>query len=409
MRDREILRGLAGEIAAIAALDAQDENRALHRAVNSLRMIRPVVLINELPWNQLNGDGALTPLCEDEQLRGVETRFRRTLFQWRNFPADMIVEPFYRLRLDVRYSPIGVSVEEDTLADDSGNSIVSHRYTDQFPDEASLEKLLDVAVTVDREATERARERLHAIFGDILPVRVTGEVYAGHFAPWDDISMWRGVEPVYMDMVDRPELLHALMRRLVDIRLNVVAQLEKLGALDPDTGPLHCTPALVDELPTKVDGPVTRANIWGRGMAQMFASVSPAMHDEFEIAYMREFFAGFGLVYYGCCEPLDKKIDIVRKLPNLRKISITPWANVRNAAEQMGGRYVLARKPNPAAVAVATLDEDALRADILETLSACRDNGTPCDFVLKDISSCGYNPNTLVRWERVVMETVRGF
>ena len=80
-------------------------------------------------------------------------------------------------------------------------------------------------------------------------------------------------------------------------------------------------------------------------------------------------------MYYGCCEPLDRKIDIVRKLPNLRKISITPWADVKRAAEQMGPDFVMARKPNPAMVAVPELDEDALRADIAETLDVCRANG----------------------------------
>ena len=64
-------------------------------------------------------------------------------------------------------------------------------------------------------------------------------------------------------------------------------------------------------------------------------------------------------MYYGCCEPLDRKIDIVRKLPNLRKISITPWADVKRAAEQMGSDFVMARKPNPAMVAVPELDEAA--------------------------------------------------
>lgn len=82
---------------------------------------------------------------------------------------------------------------------------------------------------------------------------------------------------------------------------------------------------------------------------------------------------------------------------------------MRKAAEQMGGNYVMARKPNPAAVAVPRLDEEALRRDILETLEICRENGTPCEFTLKDISSVCHNPENLTRWERVVMETVRNF
>ena len=67
--DREILRALAGQVAELAHLDIQARNMELHRAVNSLRMIRPVVLLDELPWNQLGQDGELTLKCQDETLR----------------------------------------------------------------------------------------------------------------------------------------------------------------------------------------------------------------------------------------------------------------------------------------------------------------------------------------------------
>ena len=112
----------------------------------------------------------------------------------------------------------------------------------------------------------------------------------------------------------------------------------------------------------------------------------------------------FGLVYYGCCEPLDKKIDIVEKLPHLRKIGVTPWADVDAAAEIIGKKYVVANKPNPASVASGILDEDALRKEIGRTIAACKRNGCSCDIVLKDISSASYRLENLVRWEQIAME-----
>jgi hypothetical protein len=408
--DHEILRALAGQVAELANLDIQSHNQELHRAVNSLRMIRPVVLLDELPWNQLNQDGELTLKCQDEFLRTVEQEMRRTLYRWNHCRGDMIVEPFYRLNRSVAIGDIGVNIHEDILASDGDNNIVSHHYIDQLSDEESLEKLHPPEITVDDDLTQRRRALLDSIFGDILPIRVTGVTHAGFYMPWDNLAMWRGVEPIYVDLMDNPELLHAFMRKFLDIRLDLMTRLEKMNLLDADLGILHCTPGLVDELPGEIEGGrVTRKNLWGRGTAQVFASVSPAMHDEFEIEYAKAFFEGFGLVYYGCCEPLHNKIDIVKKLPNLRKISITPWADVRKAAERIGRDYVLSRKPNPASVAVPSLDEEALRKDILETLTLCRENGTPVDITLKDISTVCYNPNNLTRWEQVVMETVRNF
>ena len=410
-RDYEILRALAGQTAEIAALDIHKENAKLHRAVNNLKMIRPVVLLNELPWNQLNGDGELTLQCEDPFLRNVELHFRRTLYQWKHCPGDMIVEPFYAIGRSVHIGDIGISAPQgEVRAADSGNNIISRHIEDQLSSMEDLEKLHVPEITVDDADTERRFERLDSIFGDLMPIRTLGISGAGFFAPWDDLAWWRGVEAIYMDLYDNPELLHATMRKLKDIKLATLKRQEDMGLLDTYMSTLHCTASLVDDLPGEItDGKVTRKNLWGRGTAQAFASVSPAMHDEFEIEYMKEFFDGFGLVYYGCCEPLHDKIDIVKKLPNLRKISITPWANVRKSAEQMGPDYVLARKPNPAAVAVARLDEDELRKDILETLTICRETGTPCEFTLKDISSVCYNPENLTRWSQVVLETVKNF
>jgi len=408
--DRDVLRSLAIEIAEIAALDVQDENRKLYRAVNGLKMIRPVVLLDELPWNQLNGDGELTLQCEDEFLRSVELGMRRTIYKWKHCRGDMIVEPFYALSRVIHVDPIGPKVVESTISIDKGNNIVSHQYVDQFDTLESLELLKAPEIRVDDELTEKRRELLDGIFGDVLPIRVTGITHAGFYMPWDDLSMWRGVEAIYTDLYDEPELLHAFMRKYVDIRKDLLRREEELGLLDDYMPVLHCTAGLVDDLPgEKPDGKVTRRNLWGRGTAQCFASVSPAMHDEFEITYAKEFFEGFGLVYYGCCEPLHDKIDIVKKLPNLRKLSITPWADVRKSAERIGSDYVLSRKPNPATVGVPTLNEEALRKDILETLEVCRENNTPCEFILKDISSVAHNPRNLERWEQVVMETVKNF
>jgi len=185
--------------------------------------------------------------------------------------------------------------------------------------------------------------------------------------------------------------------------------MEDLDLFELNQYSLHCTAAFCSDLGKDYDGgKVLAKHIWGRGMAQIFASVGKEMHEEFDIDYMKKLLGKFGLAYYGCCEPLDTKMDIVEKIPNLRKVSITPWANVDVAAEAINTKYVLANKPNPAAVTVP-LDEDALRKEIGRTLAAVKRNNCSCDIVLKDISSAGNDVKNMIRWEQIVMEMVKDF
>jgi hypothetical protein len=141
-------------------------------------------------------------------------------------------------------------------------------------------------------------------------------------------------------------------------------------------------------------------------MAQMFSEVSPEMQDEFDITPLKPLLERYGLVYYGCCEPLHNKIDIVRKIRNVRKISISPWANKEIAAANIHGDYVFSAKPNPAYVAMGSFDADLVRKDLAETVEICRRHNTPCELILKDVSTVCKDPARLSQWEKIAMEVV---
>jgi hypothetical protein len=186
--------------------------------------------------------------------------------------------------------------------------------------------------------------------------------------------------------------------------------LEAKGLLCYPQALIHCTGAFTDELPAPGYDPdhVRAKDLWTMGMAQIFSSVSPRMHQEFEIDYVVPWYARFGLGYYGCCEPLDRKLDIVREIPNLRKISMSPWVDVERGAESIGSDFVFSRKPSPALVATDAFNPEAVRADLQETYDACARHDTPVEFILKDISTVRYEPQRLWQWAEVAMETVGG-
>lgn len=409
--DSKILRGLARQYLEAARADRNQERAKLHTAVNDLRMIRPVVQIDELPWNEMALGDELTLRCADPFLRGIEDFLRKTLYKFRNLPADMIVKPYIPVRKVISHSDIGVQVLEEQLATDAANEIVSHAYEDQFAQDSSLSMLKDVTVSYDKVESLRRFELLGAIVGDIIPIKLTG-VGMIAFMPWDDISRYRGVSALLMDLIERPEFSHALVERLTVIMENIMRQYEEMALLESDPDLLHCTPTLTNDLPRQVarDGAqLTRKDMWGRGTAQIFASVGRDMLEEFEIPYMQRIIGSCGLSYYGCCEPLDKRIDIVAKIKNLRKISMTPWADVDIGAEAIGSRYVLSSKPTPSSVAAPMLDKDDLKKEMRRILEACKRNNCAVDITLKDISTCCFRPQNIFEWEQIVMDMVTNY
>ncbi len=409
-QDRDILRPLARQYAEIAHKDRNADKRRLHRAVNDLQPVRPVVLIDELPWHEMNIDDMLTLACQDPYLQSVEWQLRTVIYRDRFMPADMIVPPYVSIAKVIHSTGIGITVDEDTRVTDAANPIISHEYKDILRSDADLAQLQNPVITYDQVETLRRYQLVGDMIGDLVPVRITG---IPHFSvtTWDDIARYRGVNQLLMDLMDRPEFSHRVVRRLTDIYLSQLEQYENLGLFDRDPRSLHCTPILTSQLPKPnvAEETLKRQHIWGRGTAQIFASVSKAMHNEFDIEYMKETVGQCGLVYYGCCEPLDTKMDIVERIPNLRKVGVTPWADVNRATEAIQDRFVVSAKPNPAAVAVSCLDIDHLRKEIGEILDAVRRNNCSCDIVLKDISTCCRRPENIFEWEQTVMEMVAEF
>jgi hypothetical protein len=134
------------------------------------------------------------------------------------------------------------------------------------------------------------------------------------------------------------------------------------------------------------------------------AQVSPAMHDEFMLQYQLPIMRAFGLAAYGCCEDLTHKIDILRQIPNLRRIAVTPWADVRACAEQIGADYVLSWRPSPAEMVSLSFEPDHIRRVTRGALEAAKDNGCHLDITLKDVETTQGHPERIGAWVRIVRE-----
>ncbi len=405
-QDRTILRDLAGQVAEVAALPVQQETIGLWKALNALRPVRPMVMIDQIPWHEMNVDDELTLRCEAPFCRGLEQSLRRTLYGWRHMRADMVVEPVIEVAKAVRSTGFGLGVVEECVALDPQNDVVSHHYSDQLRTEADLERIRMPEVSLDEVATAEAEETAHEIFDGLLEVQMQGVCPV--YAPYDLIVIWHSPEALLYDLVDRPAFVHQIVSRLTEAHLHLLDQLEAQGLLGSRQPTIHCTGAFTDELPAPGYDPARpRArDLWTFGMSQIFSTVSPAMHEEFELPYLGPWFARFGLGYYGCCEPLDGKLPMIRKLPNVRKVSMSPWVDVERGAREIGGDFVFSRKPSPAFLAGDAWNPGAVQRDLQETLDACARHGCPVELILKDISTVRYQPQRLWDWAETARRAV---
>ena len=402
--DKDALRELGKRRGAIAALPVNAERRRLWQAVNELRSERPMVWIFEQPWNEFP-PGELQPTCAHPLCRQIETQFRKELYQWHTMQADMIMPPAVEVPPALHDTGFGIGEQVDVARTDPTSSIVSRHYHIQIKDEADVEKIKMPVITLDQAEWDRRFDVLSDVFNGVLPVEKAG-VTGTSVSAWDLLVRLTGVEEILMDIHMRPAYVHRLMERLAAAYDRRIEQWEELNVLGLNNhrwvgGGYQYT----DELPQPDFDPdrVRPVDMWGRSMAQIFSAVSPAAHEEFALQYECRWLNRFGLAYYGCCEPLDKKMDILRKhIPNLRKVSMSPWIDLDTAIEGVGTDLVFSWKPNPAMVAEESWNEDHVRSEIRTTLERLR--GMHVEIILKDISTVRHDPQRLTEWSRIAVE-----
>jgi hypothetical protein len=148
-------------------------------------------------------------------------------------------------------------------------------------------------------------------------------------------------------------------------------------------------------------------DMWGQATTQIFSEVSADMHEEFALTYDRQWLENFGLNCYGCCEPLHFKVDILRSLPRLRRISMSPKADWEKGAEAVQRDYIFSAKPNPAVFAATDWDTDLVRSNCRKMLERTR--GCNVEFIMKDTMTCRREPQRLKDWTRIFVEECKDF
>lgn len=410
--ERVILKDLAHQVVEIAALPVHKSTISEWKRLNNIKPGRPLVWINEVPWNEIEERGELVCRCKNKFAREVEFNLRVLLYMWHNVRADMVVEQVYRIPVVIYDTGFGISPDAE-YASSKNSGIVSRHFIPQIKNMEDISKIRFPEITVDWALTEEKCEILRDIFCDTLKVESYG-VGMMWFAPWDYLVMLTGVEDALLALAMKPDFARALIERFVDACLYRLEQFEKQGLLSPNNGNFRIGSGglgYTDDLPqipfsTKGISPEQQ---WGCATSQIFSEVSPAMHEEFALKYEKKWLEKFGLTYYGCCEPLHNKIEILQQVKNLRKISISPRADIKIAAKKIQNRYVFSYKPNPAVFACETWNRDLVKKRLKEEVGIMKENGCIVEIIMKDISTLRYQPERLKEWAIIASEVAAEF
>ena len=410
--DQGVIRDLAKEYADICASDVQNERRDLWRNHNSLIKTKPPVLCSWY-WGSTTADSLLADQCRcgDPFCRRHELWLRNMIFH-ETLGDDTIMEPWVTVRA-VHRVPTACQdgntwgIPYERVRDlDSQAWIVKPSMTNR--DQVS--RLIATAHAIDEEETARKVARLQDAVGDSLAVNVDRSPFYQCYGGSDlaeALMYFVGLENLMVYMYEQPALLHELVSFMRDAVLKQYDQAEAAGdwslTNNFNMGMPYCQ-ELSDPRPNVLQA--KRKQLWFFTCAQPLTLVSPQMFYDFMLSYQIPILEPFGLVSYGCCEQLTDKIDQLKKIPNLRRIGVTPVANVRRCAEQIERDYVLSWKPNPVMICCG-FDSDGVRQTLQRGLEDAR--GCNIDIMLKDITTLQGHPERLKAWTQIAQEVASGF
>ena len=140
--------------------------------------------------------------------------------------------------------------------------------------------------------------------------------------------------------------------------------------------------------------------------SQETVSISPKMFHDFVFPSYERLANEFGLIYYGCCEPVSAIWDDIRRLQHLRKASVSPWCDQAFMGEALRrSKVIFSRKPSPNYLGVVSaFDEEAYTKHIDETLTAAR--GCELEIIHRDIYALHGNTAKVKRAVEIIRREI---
>lgn len=407
--DRQILRELAKKQLEFHHKEKNQQRIQEWYRHNALQGERPMIHLEAGTFQHEYMPGRLQ--CQGEFAREVEQTLYENFQNQELFDDDRVTPDCYRVMYDTYFRLFDINIEVEHTKNGNEES-VGHHFVSVVEDlEEDYDKLKKSVFGVDLVSTEAKRQQIEEAIGDILPVKMSMDCL--YSVPTQMLVHFMSMENMMFNMYDYPELFKEMMDRIAEDTLSYYRFLEEKKLILPTVsyeGVGQGTWAFTNELPGydevgKRD--FTTKDVWGFMDSQETVGISPQMFEEFIFPCYKKISEQYGILSYGCCEPVHPIWDsCISKLKNLRKVSISPWCDEQFMGERLRGSNVIyQRKPSPNFLGVGeNLDEDALRKHIDTTLEAAE--GCKLEITQRDVYTINHDLSKAHRYVEIIREEI---
>ncbi|MEI7884938.1 MAG: hypothetical protein WCI30_06270 [Clostridia bacterium] len=387
LEERIYLRDLAKKQREYSALPIMKRREMLWYKHNDLQGERPMIYFET--WTFEN-DLLSLPICKSSAGKAIELNLKREMLNHELIDDDKVVSDSYHIDWNTDMLLFDLKIEEEHATDAHGGNLGFHIKSPITDLKKDMHLLKKTTYGVDREAVLIWKGFVEEVLGDILPVKFVGSSLGSSIT--QHLVRLMGMEKMLYSLIDYPNEFHEVMDRISDDYISYYKWMEKEKLLLLNNGNNWLGQGsfgFTHDLPSKnniASQDLKLTDLWCFLESQETLGVSPKMFNEFFFPYYLKVANEFGLLSYGCCEPVHAYWEkSLSKLPRLRKISISPWCNEEYMGEVLkGSSTIYHRKPSPNFVGVGKdLDEVAFREHILKTLKATK--GCKVEFSFRDI------------------------
>lgn len=401
--ERELLRGLAQQVRALAESPANQARKACWYRHNACQPERPLVVIEEETFYE-----EIEPVyqCRSPLALYMEKQLRRHLVVDELIGDDRVIPDEFTVFLHTEKDIFGLHGQTEVLRGD----------IEAFPT-----ILGPTEMRVWLPESRQVCDAVEAVIGDILPVVLRNNALMWLNMPTLRLMELMGMEEYYYNLCDYPDEVKALMQFIVEDCLRVAKDMEAQGLLTLNCGNQHTGASslgFTKELP--VSGPtntdlrrgktdVTLRDLWLNTNSQETVGISPEMYSEFVYPYYKQLCSHYGAVYYGCCEPIHAIYEpCLSHIPNIRKLSISAWCDEAEAARLLRDKNIVySRKPSAEFLSTtASFDKEGLRAYLMRTLQLTK--GMSAEIIFRDVYRLNGEPWRLKQAVSLFRECVGG-